>query len=148
MPASVGIRGEAVAPPVHPNRRTEARASRPNRIRVSPLEGQQRENAELGAKVPRASFGEQLSRDLRNRGRTASALRWRVASGLCLMRGRGLTIRLFQLGIPLGTIESLFITHFHSDHLNGLPDYFLTSYLRTPYAVRNKEMRLAGPSTM
>src|SRR4051812_11490531 len=31
--------------------------------------------------------------------------------------GRGLTIRLFQLGIPLGTIESLFITHFHSDHL-------------------------------
>ena len=70
----------------------------------------------------------------------------RVASGLCLMRGRGLTIRLFQLGIPLGTIESLFITHFHSDHLNGLPDYFLTSYLRTPYAVRNKEMRLAGPA--
>ena len=62
------------------------------------------------------------------------------------MRGRGLTIRLFQLGIPLGTIESLFITHFHSDHLNGLPDYFLTSYLRTPYAVRNKEMRLAGPT--
>ena len=60
--------------------------------------------------------------------------------------GRGLTIRLFQLGIPLGTIESLFITHFHSDHLNGLPDYFLTSYLRTPYAVRNKEMRLAGPT--
>ena len=67
----------------------------------------------------------------------------RVASA-----GTGLTIRLFQLGIPLGTIESLFITHFHSDHLNGLPDYFLTSYLRTPYAVRNKEMRLAGPSTM
>ena len=60
--------------------------------------------------------------------------------------GRGLTIRLFQLGVPLGTIESLFITHFHSDHLNGLPDYFLTSYLRTPYAVRNKEMRLAGPT--
>ena len=60
--------------------------------------------------------------------------------------GRGLTIRLFELGIPLGTIESLFITHFHSDHLNGLPDYFLTSYLRTPYAVRNKEMRLAGPT--
>ena len=53
---------------------------------------------------------------------------------------------MFQLGIPLGTIESLFITHFHSDHLNGLPDYFLTSYLRTPYAVRNKEMRLAGPA--
>ena len=26
--------------------------------------------------------------------------------------GRGLTIRLFQLGIPLGTIKSLFITHF------------------------------------
>lgn len=60
--------------------------------------------------------------------------------------GRGLTIRLFQLGVPLGTIDSLFITHFHSDHLNGLPDYYLTSYLRTPYAQRNKEMRLVGPT--
>ena len=65
---------------------------------------------------------------------------------LVLDAGRGLTIRLFQIGVPLGTIDSLFITHFHSDHLNGLPDYFLTSYLRTPYALRNKEMRLVGPN--
>src|ERR1700731_4137046 len=36
MPASVGIRGEAVAPPAHANSRTAARASRPRRIRVSP----------------------------------------------------------------------------------------------------------------
>ena len=43
---------------------------------------------------------------------------------LVLDAGRGLTIRLFQIGVPLGTIDSLFITHFHSDHLNGLPDYF------------------------
>ena len=50
MPASVGIRGEAVAPPVHPNRRTEARASRLNRIRVSPLEGQRRRTLSLARK--------------------------------------------------------------------------------------------------
>ena len=60
--------------------------------------------------------------------------------------GRGMTIRLFQLKIPLGQIDATFLTHFHSDHLNGLPDYFLTSYLRTPYAQRNTTMRLYGPT--
>ena len=33
--------------------------------------------------------------------------------------GRGATIRLWQLKIPLGTVK-LFITHLHSDHTGGL----------------------------
>ena len=35
--------------------------------------------------------------------------------------GRGATIRLWQLKIPLGTVK-LFITHLHSDHTVGIPD--------------------------
>src|SRR5690242_2622406 len=34
--------------------------------------------------------------------------------------GRGATIRLFQLQIPLRTIDPLFITHLHSDHVVGI----------------------------
>src|SRR5215470_6176889 len=60
--------------------------------------------------------------------------------------GRGLTIRLFQLKVPLGEVDALFLTHFHSDHLNGLPDIFMTGYVRTPYARRTKPMRLYGPT--
>lgn len=36
--------------------------------------------------------------------------------------GRGVTIRLAQLGIPFRDVTASFITHFHSDHLVGLPD--------------------------
>src|SRR5215472_3668292 len=39
--------------------------------------------------------------------------------------GRGATIRLWQLKIPLGTVK-LFITHLHSDHTVGIPDLWLT----------------------
>jgi glyoxylase-like metal-dependent hydrolase (beta-lactamase superfamily II) len=39
--------------------------------------------------------------------------------------GRGATMRLFQLRIPIGSID-LLLTHFHSDHVVGLPDIWLT----------------------
>lgn len=59
--------------------------------------------------------------------------------------GRGVTIRLAQLRIPFGTINAHFLTHFHSDHLNGLPDLWLTGWLRPPYAQRNHPMSIYGP---
>lgn len=59
--------------------------------------------------------------------------------------GRGITIRLAQLKIPFGTINAHFLTHFHSDHLNGLPDLWLTGWLRPPYAQRNHPMSIYGP---
>lgn len=59
--------------------------------------------------------------------------------------GRGLTIRLAQLGIPFGTINAHFLTHFHSDHLNGLPDLWLTGWLRPPYGARRTPFAIYGP---
>jgi ribonuclease Z len=34
---------------------------------------------------------------------------------LLIDAGRGATIRLYQLGVPLGRIDALLLTHYHSD---------------------------------
>ena len=44
--------------------------------------------------------------------------------------GRGCLQRLTQLGVPLKDVNKLFITHFHSDHLVGIDDLWLTGWLR------------------
>ena len=59
--------------------------------------------------------------------------------------GRGVTIRLGQLGIPFRDITASFITHFHSDHLVGLPDLWLTGWLPTGFASRTQPMTIYGP---
>lgn len=59
--------------------------------------------------------------------------------------GRGVTIRLAQLGIPFRDITASFITHFHSDHLVGLPDLWLTGWLPTGFASRTVPMTIFGP---
>jgi ribonuclease Z len=59
--------------------------------------------------------------------------------------GRGCTIRLSQTGVALGAVDALFITHFHSDHLNGLPDLWMTSYLPGPSGRRAQPLEIIGP---
>lgn len=59
--------------------------------------------------------------------------------------GRGATIRLRQLGVPMGEIDVLFLTHFHSDHTSGVPDLWLTGWLSSHYARRTRPMRVIGP---
>lgn len=53
--------------------------------------------------------------------------------------GRGASIRLAQLGIRLGQVRNVFLTHLHSDHIIGLPDLYLTGWgaqgRRTPLRV-------------
>ena len=58
--------------------------------------------------------------------------------------GRGATIRLWQLKIPLGTVK-LFITHLHSDHTVGIPDLWLTGFLPLPYGRRSAPFAVYGP---
>lgn len=58
--------------------------------------------------------------------------------------GRGCTIRLWQLKIPLGAVK-LFVTHLHSDHTVGIPDLWLTGFLTLPYGGRNAPFRVWGP---
>src|SRR5262245_42203237 len=59
--------------------------------------------------------------------------------------GRGVTVRLGQLGIPFRDITASFITHSHSDHVVGLPDLWLTGWLPTPFASRKQPMAVYGP---
>lgn len=58
--------------------------------------------------------------------------------------GRGCTIRLWQLKIPLGTVK-LFVTHLHSDHTVGIPDLWLTGFLNLPYGSRSGPFEVWGP---
>jgi ribonuclease Z len=44
---------------------------------------------------------------------------------LVLDAGRGASQRLAQLGIRLGQVNALFLTHLHSDHVVGIPDLWL-----------------------
>ncbi|MDA1227331.1 MAG: MBL fold metallo-hydrolase [Chloroflexi bacterium] len=55
--------------------------------------------------------------------------------------GRGALQRLRQLALPLGTVDKLFLTHLHSDHLVGLPDLWLSAWV----AGRDTPLRVWGP---
>ena len=71
------------------------------------------------------------------------------AGGLNLLfdAGRGVTVRLYQLGISSGKgIDAVFLTHYHSDHVEGLPDLWMTGYMFGPFGSRNRPLRLWGPS--
>lgn len=60
--------------------------------------------------------------------------------------GRGATQRLMQTGVRLGSIDAVFITHLHSDHIVGIPDLWLTGWLPTAYAQRQSPFRIWGPA--
>lgn len=64
---------------------------------------------------------------------------------LLIDSGRGVTQRLFQLGVKLGAVDAVFITHLHSDHIVGIPDLWLTGWLEAAYAQRKGPFRIWGP---
>jgi len=59
--------------------------------------------------------------------------------------GRGVPIRLAQIGVPPARLDALFITHYHSDHVNGIPDLWLTSWLPGGGG-RTQPFRVIGPT--
>ncbi len=59
--------------------------------------------------------------------------------------GRGVTQRLWQLGVPLGRVDGLFVTHLHSDHVIGIPDLLLTGWLSSPFGGRKGNFNVWGP---
>ena len=64
---------------------------------------------------------------------------------LLIDAGRGATIRLYQLGVPMGRLDALLLTHYHSDHTSGVPDLWLTGWLGSHYARRTAPFRVIGP---
>jgi ribonuclease Z len=68
-----------------------------------------------------------------------------VDQKLLIDAGRGATIRLYQIGVPIGRIDALLLTHYHSDHTAGIPDVWLTGWLQSHYAARRRPFRVLGP---
>jgi ribonuclease Z len=64
---------------------------------------------------------------------------------LLIDAGRGAAIRLFQIGVPIGRIDALLLTHFHSDHTSGIPDIWLTGWLESHFGTRRHPFRVLGP---
>jgi ribonuclease Z len=60
--------------------------------------------------------------------------------------GRGASMRLWQLHIPLGSVTAVFLTHLHSDHTVGIPDLWLTGWLPPPFGHRTESFRVWGPT--
>jgi ribonuclease Z len=54
--------------------------------------------------------------------------------------GRGTTQRLYQLKVPFNDV-TLFLTHLHSDHTVGIPDFYLTGWIFG----RSTPLRVWGP---
>jgi ribonuclease Z len=60
--------------------------------------------------------------------------------------GRGVPIRMVQLKIPIGKIDVVFLTHYHSDHTAGLPDIWLTGWLPPAFGQRGGAFNVIGPT--
>jgi ribonuclease Z len=64
---------------------------------------------------------------------------------LLIDAGRGAAIRLYQIAVPIGRIDALLLTHYHSDHTSGIPDVWLTGWLQSHFGTRRKPFRVIGP---
>lgn len=56
--------------------------------------------------------------------------------------GRGTAQRLKQLNVRFPEVTALFLTHLHSDHVVGIPDFWLTGWIRG----RKNPLRVWGPA--
>jgi ribonuclease Z len=57
--------------------------------------------------------------------------------------GRGVLQRLYDSGSPINQVETVFLTHLHSDHIVGLPDLWITPWF---LFARKGPMHVYGPT--
>ncbi len=61
--------------------------------------------------------------------------------------GRGASLHLWKIGVPLRDFSGVFFTHLHSDHVSGFPDLWLTGMLpNKSFAHRTQPMHVYGPT--
>jgi len=60
--------------------------------------------------------------------------------------GRGAVQRLVQMDIALSAVDAVFLTHFHHDHLVGLPDMWMTGWIPPPFGRRSVPFEVWGPT--
>ena len=60
--------------------------------------------------------------------------------------GRGVPVRLWQIKVSMGTLNAMFITHYHSDHVSGIPDLWLTGWLAPAFGRRKTPFHVIGPT--
>ena len=59
--------------------------------------------------------------------------------------GRGTVIRMAQMGFPLGYIDTVILSHYHSDHYSGLFDLLMTGTIQQPFSNRGGPLHVFGP---
>ena len=59
--------------------------------------------------------------------------------------GRGTVIRMGQMGIPIGKIDAVILSHYHSDHYSGLFDLQMTGAIPQHWAGRTGPLDVYGP---
>jgi len=59
--------------------------------------------------------------------------------------GRGAVIRMAQMGFPLGHIDTLILSHYHSDHYSGIFDLLMTGTIQQPFSNRGGPLKVIGP---
>ena len=60
--------------------------------------------------------------------------------------GRGAVIRMSQLGIPVGYVDTVILSHYHSDHYSGLFDLLMSGTIPQGWAGRGKPLTVYGPA--
>ena len=59
--------------------------------------------------------------------------------------GRGTSIRLSQLGLGVGHVDRIILSHYHSDHYAGIVDFAMTGTIRQKFGGRNGPLHVHGP---
>jgi ribonuclease Z len=73
---------------------------------------------------------------------SASILVQAGGKNLLFDAGRGCLLRLRQLHVENNTVDAVFFTHLHSDHIVGFPDFWLTGWL---VSQRKEPLKVFGP---